>query len=117
KERRGGRAAGRAGDTFAARGAAGGGLARLGERAEAALRRAVKAGPSPEVSRRIDDLLDRLADSPPANVLCELRAIEALEFLGTSEAVRCLEEMVRGAPEAWQTRDARAALARLAARR
>ncbi|HJZ90727.1 MAG TPA: PQQ-binding-like beta-propeller repeat protein, partial [Gemmataceae bacterium] len=104
-------------DTFAAREAAGRELARLGERAEAALRRAVKAGPSPEVSRRIDDLLDRLADSPPANVLCELRAIEALEFLGTSEAVRCLEEMVRGAPEAWQTRDARAALARLAARR
>jgi hypothetical protein len=103
-------------DTFPAREAAGRELARLGDRAEAALRRAAKAGPSPEVARRIDDLLDRLGDSPPADVLRELRAIEALEHLGTPDAVRCLEEVGRGAPEARQTRDAQAALARLAAR-
>jgi WD40 repeat protein len=104
-----------AGD-FSTREAASHELARLGERAEVALRRAVKDAP-PEVVRRIDELLDRVERGPAPETIQSLRAIEVLEHLGTPEARRCLAALAKGAPEARQTRDAKAALDRLANRR
>ena len=82
------------------------------------MRRALKDRPPLEVSRRIEDLLDRLGPSPlPPEGLRALRAIEVLEHLGTPGAMSCLETLAKGAPEARQTRDAKAALGRLACRR
>jgi hypothetical protein len=42
-----------------------------------------------------------------------LRALEVLERIGTAEARRVLREVADGAPAAWQTREAKAALDRL----
>jgi hypothetical protein len=42
-----------------------------------------------------------------------LRAVEVLEQLGTAEAHNLLEKLATGAPEAQQTREAKAALERL----
>jgi hypothetical protein len=101
-------------DAFAAREVASHELAHLGEQAEAALRRALKGGPSPEMARRIHDLLDKLERGELSlETLRALRAIEALEKLGTPEAVGCLKALAKGAPQAQLTRDAKAVLNRL----
>ncbi|HWG44849.1 MAG TPA: hypothetical protein VN688_18895, partial [Gemmataceae bacterium] len=89
----------------------------LGERAEAALRRALTKRPSLEVRRRIEDLLDKLPGSPSPETLRALRAIEILEYVGTPAARRCLQALTKGAPDALPTRDAIAALDRLTKRR
>jgi WD40 repeat protein len=104
-------------DAFEAREAASRELAELGERAEAALRKAAKEG-QPEGRRRSEALLDRLerGELPPETVRA-VRVIETLERLGTPETVRFLEALAKGVPEARQTRDAKAALDRLAKRR
>jgi WD40 repeat protein len=103
--------------SFQKRDAANRELARLGEQAEPALRRALKNGPPLEVSRRIETLLERLERGPlPPETMRALRAIEVLEHVGTLETRRCLEALAKGT-EARQTRDAKAALDRLARRR
>ena len=104
-------------DSFTAREVSSRELALLGDRAEAALIRAKKERPSAEAARRIDGLLDRLDGSLGSDELRVLRAIEILEHLGTPDAKRCLEVVGRGVPDARPTRDARSALARLAAQR
>jgi WD40 repeat protein len=104
-------------DDFARREAAVGELAKLGPRVEQALRHA-REGATAEAKRSIDELLDRfeLAVLPPGT-LRVLRAVEVLEHVGTPEATRCLEALAKGTPEARETREARAALGRLAKRR
>ena len=92
-------------------------LTLLGEQAEPRLRQALKDGPPLEVSRRIETLLERLERGPlPSETMRAVRAIEVLEHLGTPETRRCLEALAKGT-EARQTRDAKAALDRLARRR
>jgi WD40 repeat protein len=89
-------------------------LVRLGERAEAALRRALTNRPSLEMRRRIEDILSKLEPGPlPPEMLRTLRAVEVLEHVGTPAARRCLEALAKGASEARPTRDAKAALQRL----
>jgi hypothetical protein len=89
-------------------------LARLGEQTEPALRQALKTGTTPEAGRRVLDLLDRLDRAAPApGVLRAVRAVEALERVGTPGAIACLEALAKGSPSVRQTRDAKAALARL----
>jgi RNA polymerase sigma factor (sigma-70 family) len=102
-------------DEFAVRERASGELARLGERAEPALRQALERGPSPEGRRRIQDLLGKLdaAGSSPGT-LSTVRAVEALEHAGTAEARQLLAKLARGAPGVRLTREAQAALGRLA---
>jgi hypothetical protein len=46
-------------------------------------------------------------------VICMQRAVAALEHAGGTEARRLLAELASGAPEAWLTGDAKAALGRL----
>jgi hypothetical protein len=89
-------------------------LTRLGERAETAMRRALKNRPSLEARRRIEDLLNKLEPrSPTRETLQALRAIEVLEHIGTLAARRCLEALAKGAMDAPQTCAASGALKRL----
>ncbi|HEV3259806.1 MAG TPA: hypothetical protein VG013_23260 [Gemmataceae bacterium] len=80
-----------------------------------ALRKALAGGPSLEVRRRIEILLEKAKDSelPPAWVRL-LRAVEVLEQVGTPEARKVLADLANGKPGARATREAKAALRRLA---
>jgi hypothetical protein len=88
-------------------------LTELHERAEAALKGALKDSSSLELTRRLRELLDRLEIPMPASpTLRQLRAIEVLENLATPAAWDCIRVMADGAPEAYETRAAKAALKR-----
>jgi hypothetical protein len=92
-------------------------LERLAERAESALRARLAAVPTLETRRRVEQLLDKLS-GPVADAerLRALRAVEALEYLGTPEAGRILQVLGRGSPDALLTREAIAAQQRLSRR-
>jgi RNA polymerase sigma factor (sigma-70 family) len=92
-------------------------IARTGELVEPALRRALETAADKEVQRRLTDLLDRIPrpETRPEQ-LRDLRAVEVIEHLESAEARRLLEELTKGAPEARLTREAKAALERLARR-
>ncbi len=101
-------------DAFATRQSASKEMASLGDRIEGALRARLKKGVSAEASMRIQVLLDKLdAGILPPSTLRNLRAIEVLERIGTPGAQLCLEKLAAGAPEAWETRAAKSAVARL----
>jgi WD40 repeat protein len=100
---------------FAAREAATRALRNSGAAAESALRRALEKGPPLETRKRIEALLGELQrQKPTAEELRQLRAVQVLERVGTPAARRVLESLAGGWPAARQTREARAALARLA---
>jgi hypothetical protein len=92
-------------------------LRRLGVEAEPALVRALRNPPSPEVRRRLESLLKRPAQSedliPAPEELRALRAVEVLEHSATPAACRLLRHLAAGDPDAWLTREAKAAVARL----
>ncbi len=105
-------------DSFADRESASNALSRFGDRVQDTLRSELKKMPSPEAHRRIQDLLDKFEVSKlPLGNIQTLRAIEVLERIGTPEAVLSLERMAVGAPEAWETRAAQAAVSRLVKRK
>ena len=105
-------------DKFAVREAAFKALQDLGLEAEPALRKALQEYPSADVQKRIDVLLSgpppRTAPSP--DMLRRLRALTALEHIGSEEARQVLMVLANGAPGALLTRDAKAALERLGKR-
>ncbi len=68
---------------------------------------------SPEVRRQTKSLLERLQPKS-AECLREIRAVQALEYLGTSEAARVLRRLASGNPDARLTQEAKAAVERLA---
>jgi Tol biopolymer transport system component len=103
-------------DQFAERDNAQRELEKLHELAEEELRKALERKPSPEARSRIDHLLGKLDELKNPVQLRALRAIEVLENIGTSEAKRVLQRLAEGAPEAQQTREARASLERLGKR-
>jgi WD40 repeat protein len=87
----------------------------LGPEAGPVLRRALEGKPSDEVRRSLDALVGRLAlHVPSRETLRSLRVAAVLERLATREARQLLAELARGAPGAWLTEDAKAALDRLA---
>jgi RNA polymerase sigma factor (sigma-70 family) len=89
-------------------------LAALGEAVAGPLRDAEKATTSAEVRERLGPLLAALSESKPTgDRLRAVRAIEALERIGTAEARQVLTTLADGAAEANLTRDAKAALQRL----
>jgi WD40 repeat protein len=89
-------------------------LEQLGEPAAGALRAALKNKPSAEVKRTIDELLAGLGGAAPSDErLRQARAVEALELIGTPEAVAVLKSLAGGAADAYLTTQARAALERL----
>jgi RNA polymerase sigma factor (sigma-70 family) len=91
-------------------------LEKLGEAATAACRQALASKPSPELRRRLEMLLAKQEQerwSPSPERLRLLRTLEALEVAGTPKARRLLQKLASGAPGAYLTREAQAALARL----
>jgi RNA polymerase sigma factor (sigma-70 family) len=92
-------------------------LEELGDRATGALRQALAKKPSAEVTRRIRALLRRpSAPVVPSQVLQAVRAVAVLEDIGSPQARRLLEALAGGEPGARLTREAKAALGRLARR-
>jgi hypothetical protein len=89
-------------------------LAKLGNLAEPALKKALEDRPSLEVWKRIKRLLDKLPMEEPTSgeELRGLRAVELLERLAQPEADRLLQALSKGAGGARLTREARAALER-----
>jgi WD40 repeat protein len=89
-------------------------LERLGEQAGPALKAAQRKGPSQEVQHRIEKLLQKLDSMDlPADSLRMVRAVTALELIGTSEARSVLEPLARGAAGARLTEEAKGSLQRL----
>jgi RNA polymerase sigma factor (sigma-70 family) len=100
-------------DQFAVRQAASEVLARLGDLAVPALRKALAAKPPLEPRRRLEDLLRGVETRTlTAGELRIQRAIAALEMQGTAEARQVLKGLAAGAPGALSTREAKAALKR-----
>ncbi len=94
-------------------------LEALGDAAVPGVRKARAAGPSAEAQRHLDQLLERAeqaAQAPRGDSLRVMRALEVLEHLGTPDAQSLLEGLAQGAPEAMQTREAKASLGRLTRR-
>jgi hypothetical protein len=91
-------------------------LVGLGTVAEPALREALADATSPEVRNRIVELLRGIEEKRPKHPLEELahlRAIQALERIGTAEARRVLRHLADGTAYAQRTLHAREALQRL----
>jgi RNA polymerase sigma factor (sigma-70 family) len=92
-------------------------LARMGPAAAPALYAALDGKPSPEMRQRIEHLLDKLrGPTEEPETLRAIRAVEALEQLDTPAARQVLAEVGKGAEGARLTMEAKAALARFAAR-
>jgi hypothetical protein len=103
-------------DEFAVREQATHELEKLGEVIELDLKRAQSQCPSPEVRRRIKNLLGKVKRerlSPSAERLRAVRGVEVLERIGDRAARRHLATLAGGAPEAQVTIDAQTALERL----
>jgi Tol biopolymer transport system component len=82
--------------------------------AETALRRKLAEDPSSEVQRLIEHLLTKLdQDQQAPETLRELRAIEVLEHIGSSDAKQVLQTLAKGAQGARLTNEARVSLERL----
>lgn len=105
-------------DEFSVREKASQQLAKYGRIAEKTLRQALEKRPSPEVRRRIEDLLKDMGDGPAVVRASarEVRCIEILESIGSAEARRILQTLASGIAEAELTQEAKASLARLARR-
>jgi hypothetical protein len=92
-------------------------LEKLQELAKPSLEAALAAKPPLEVAKRIDGLLLKLsATLTGGDKLRAIRALEALELIGTPEAVEVLKIVAGGAPEARVTQDAKESIDRLARR-
>jgi len=101
-------------DEFKRRQAASAELAALDEQARPALETALKSNPSVELRKRIEALLTDPGMVRSAETLRQLRAVEVLECIGSTEARQILRNtLIQGAQNARQTREAKAALARL----
>jgi RNA polymerase sigma factor (sigma-70 family) len=89
-------------------------LVKMGEQAEAAVKKALAGKPSVEVRRRLEYVLEQAKlGGDNGERLRQTRALEVLEAMGTPEARALLEELTKGAPEAWLTREAKTVLARM----
>jgi hypothetical protein len=87
----------------------------LGPGAESALRAALQGKPSAEQMRRIQTLLDALAEprARTAEDLRSVRAVTVLERVDSPEARRILNDLASGAASALLARTARGALERM----
>jgi hypothetical protein len=98
---------------FAAREAAFRELEKIRLEAEPELRRLLEEKPSLEVRRRLQDLLAASDVVRAPEEVRRVRAVQALERIGTAEACALLRMLAAGAPAARATREARESLERL----
>jgi hypothetical protein len=106
-------------DSFEVREKATAELKRSAESVEDAVRQERMRTRSEEVRRRLGEVLeavDRTVAAPGRRAL-PARALRVLEQADTPEARQALEKLAEGAPGAWLTQEAKAALARMARRR
>jgi hypothetical protein len=87
-------------------------LERLGTVVEPELRQLLVRTSSAEAFKRIKTLLDKLGSVGSTERIRDLRALEVLEAVGTTESQKFLEELAKGEPRAQLTQEARAALTR-----
>jgi hypothetical protein len=88
-------------------------LEKLVELAEPALHKALAGQPTIELRRRIERLLEKLNVSGVSpERLQALRAVEVLERIGSQDARALVERLAQGAPQAWLTEEASAAVRR-----
>src|SRR5207302_3749749 len=73
-------------DQFRVRQAAAKELSELGRQAIPALEEALRKGPSVEVRQRVQDLLNAAKRGPTGPEIRQLRAVQVLELIGTTEA-------------------------------
>jgi WD40 repeat protein len=86
----------------------------LGDRAAPSLRKALSGHPSPEAAARLAELLNRIdGTTPSAETMREVRAVEALEAIGSPEARRSLERLAAGPAGMRLTQEAKASAERL----
>jgi hypothetical protein len=101
---------------FAQREAAAGAIRELGDAAAPALRALLKGGLSAEQAGRVERLLAEAEAPvlPPGERLRRVRAVAALEWAGTADARKLLRELAAGTAADRPTREAAAAVRRLA---
>jgi hypothetical protein len=90
-------------------------LALLGDKVLPDLHKALAAKPSLELRQRLEQIISSLQSWSPEQ-LQALRAVEALELIGTPEARQVLMKLAAGALEARLTQEAKASAERLATR-
>src|SRR5262249_23561853 len=82
--------------------------------AVAAMEKVLDNRPTLEVRLRLEQVLSKIENHTlPGGMLQAMRALEALEMQGTTDAVSLLETLSRGEADAWLTREAAAALQRV----
>jgi hypothetical protein len=91
-------------------------LAEFREEAEPTLRQALATQPAAEARRRLEQILNGPRPIPPPELLRSLRALQVLEAIGDEPARQVLSRLAEGASASPLTREARAALQRLAVR-
>jgi len=100
-------------ENFAVREAASRALEQMGPLVATDLYQALKANPSAEARRRIEEVLGKLSSGPLSQeTVRRLRAIQVLAQIGSRESRQVLEALAGGASAAPETRDAKAALAK-----
>jgi dipeptidyl aminopeptidase/acylaminoacyl peptidase len=99
-------------NTFAVRQKANSELAKMGEQAGPSLRQGLAGKPSPEVRQRLERLLSDI-ERPSTESIRDLRAFEALELIGNTEAKNLLEALAGGTEGFRLTKEAKSTLARL----
>jgi hypothetical protein len=103
-------------ENFAVRQTATKELIRLGGQVQPTLQKSLMRNPSLETRRRLEQILNNLSDVPSPETLRTIRAIMALERIGSPEAQAVLETLAGGAPGARETEEAKASLERLKVR-
>ncbi|MCI0642164.1 MAG: sigma-70 family RNA polymerase sigma factor [Gemmataceae bacterium] len=104
-------------DQFQVRDQATNELVALGENALHSLRKALAGNTSLETKRRLEALVDRLDNARlSAQTVRQIRAVEALEYIGNLEARRLLEKLAKGPTDLRLMQEAQAAAGRLAKR-
>jgi hypothetical protein len=91
-------------------------LEKLGQAAVPPLLQKFGDEPAAEARRRVELLVVKARGAAPAERLRTLRAVELLELIGTPEAHQLLKAWAGGAPGAYRTQEAGAALKRVAKR-
>lgn len=106
-------------DQFAVREAAEKRLRTFGERVASSLRAELKAKPSPEKRKRIEEVLAALdaTSTLSGESLRALRAVQVLERIGSAEAQQLLNKLSHGVESARLTQAANESLTRLKKRR